>query len=287
MKLKLICIVLMFLIICIYLIAVIINNKDIYPHHYKNKCQECFSHKIIHQTWKHHNLNDKQKKLVNTWKKQYPDWEYKYWTDDMLDDYVKKEFGPVYQMWSRLTPFIKKIDCIRYMWLYTYGGIYSDFDLKSLKSFEKLLKYPDAAYIPVDNFKINWKKNKDKASPALIASSSKHPFWLLCVRYICQYHHLPVKNATGPIALANVVLLCYNYKKTLPFDLIFLKENKFGLGWLKKIFRKYTYHINTNDWDDNTTEQKPNYNQEAINWLNNKIKKECGDDFYHYFINNI
>lgn len=267
--------------------VVIINNKDIYPYYYKNKCHKCFSNKIIHQTWKHNNLNDKQIQLTNTWKQQYPDWEYKYWTDDMLDDYVKIEFGPVYRMWSTLTPFIKKIDCIRYMWLYTYGGIYADFDIKSLQSFEKLLDFPDAAYIPVDNFKINWKKDKDMASPALMASSSKHPFWLLMIRYICQYHYLLVKNATGPIAISNVILICYNYKKKLPFDLIFLKENKFGLGWLKSIFKKYTYHINTNDWDDNITTQTPNYNHEAIDWLNNKIENECGYDFYNFFIDNI
>ena len=272
--------------IIIIIIFITIINKDIYEYNYTIKYKNGFKDKIIHQTWKHNNLDTKQKKFINSWKNNFPNWEYKYWTDDLLDEYVIKEFNEVYNMWVNLNPFIKKIDCIRYMWLYTYGGIYSDLDIKCLKNFEHLLQYPNAAYIPVNDFRMNWKKNTDNASPALIISCSNHPFWLLCIRYICSYHHMKVKIATGPIALTNVILICYNYKKKLPFDLIFLKENKFGIGW-KKFLKKYTYHINTNSWDDQTTKQKFKYDKNAITWLDNKIKKKCGKDFYNYYLSNL
>ena len=48
--------------------------------------------KIIHQTWKTKEIPKELIFCVESWKRLNPTWEYRLWTDEEMDSFVKKEF---------------------------------------------------------------------------------------------------------------------------------------------------------------------------------------------------
>lgn len=52
----------------------------------------------------------------------HPDWEAYMWTDKTADALVAHDFPELYDMWSNYRYPIQKIDALRYMVLYKYGG---------------------------------------------------------------------------------------------------------------------------------------------------------------------
>jgi mannosyltransferase OCH1-like enzyme len=200
--------------------------------------------KIIHQTWKTKELNEEQKSWQKTVLEHYPDYQYILWSDEDMDDFVKKNFADYYETWNSLTPFIKKVDTIRYMWMYLIGGIYFDLDIIVYKNMENLLlDKPGSAFIPVMHSIPNWKYDTDAASPAILASYPKNPIWLYMLEQIKRDKDRDVLSSTGPIALANLL-------RSLPVknnNLVFLSEPRCGISGLK-FLAKYSKHINTGTW---------------------------------------
>ena len=89
---------------------------------------------LIHQTWKntavstYGNIN-LGTKSQNSWRKEYPDFEYILWTDEKFEKYLESLNNHEWsQTYYSLDQKIKKIDFLRYIVLYTQGGVYSDLD---------------------------------------------------------------------------------------------------------------------------------------------------------------
>lgn len=237
--------------------------------------------KIIHQTWKTHDLSEKQVKLTNTWKKNFPDWKYKLYDDNDIDVYVKEKFPELYDMWNSLSPFIKKVDSIRYMWMYDMGGIYSDIDIECYSNFENIIKN-SSAYLMVTNFNLNWRHNTDRASPSLTISNKGNPVWLFMLRYICKVGYKDVHISTGPSSLSNCIT--YINKLDLNYDITYLKENKFGIGFDFGVFNKYTKHYNHTVWKRGQQDKESLNTDRAIKWLDEEIKNKCGQETLDKFL---
>ena len=209
-----------------------------------------FTSKIIHQTWKNDQLKPEQILVISIWKIQYPDWNYVLWTDDMINNFVHSKYSWFLPIWNKLTPFIKKVDCVRYMWMYEYGGMYADLDLVCKRSIEELIHW-NCAYIPVENTDINWRFDSDKASPAFLISNPGNKVWLYMLLYITNNYHKDVRRATGPTALANIIK--HIYDQNIILDIAFLSEESVGIGstWFGKYEGKYSHHLETGNWEDN------------------------------------
>lgn len=240
--------------------------------------------KIIHQTWKTHELTNKQLKLTNTWKTNFPDWKYKLWDDNEIDLYVKENFSELYDMWNSLDPFIKKIDSIRYMWMYHMGGIYCDFDMICYSNFENIIQ-KSSAYLLVTDFNLNWNKDKDKASPSLIISNKGNPVWLFMLRYICKVGYKDVQRSTGPKSLTNCIR--YINKLNLDCNITYLREHKFGIGLDYGTFNKYTKHYNHTVWKHGDQDKETFKPEKAIKWLDEEIKNKCGEVKLNNFLSSI
>jgi len=137
---------------------------------------ECSIPKIIHQTaprdeskwkgiWKH---------CQESWRRNFPDWEYRMWTDEDLDELIRTKYEWFYDTYSNYPKNINRFDAARYFILYEYGGIYADMDYQCLKNFEHLIPKckASAAESPFDN-----ETYHEKYQNALMASPPKHPFW--------------------------------------------------------------------------------------------------------------
>lgn len=73
-----------------------------------------------------------------SWKKHFPETEYTHilWNDDDLDKFVETEFKGLYSEFYNSAPFhLIKLDFVRLLLLYRYGGIYVDMDMFCYKNF--------------------------------------------------------------------------------------------------------------------------------------------------------
>lgn len=98
--------------------------------------------KIIHQIWS--NKSCEYPKIMESftmsWKSDYPDWHYIMWNDEMIIDFVDKEYPELSDMFRRFPFDVQRWDAVRYLILYKMGGLYVDTDYESLKSLVPLLE---------------------------------------------------------------------------------------------------------------------------------------------------
>jgi len=128
--------------------------------------------KIIHQTYKNHNLPETYKMCQREIKKLHPDFEYRFYTDEEMDWLMKTEFPEYYDKFNELPRMIMKIDMFRYFLMYKYGGLYTDMDYLMLNPFDMLNEY---VVIPCN-------REDENGNPAclgncIFASQPNHPFW--------------------------------------------------------------------------------------------------------------
>ena len=132
--------------------------------------------KIIHQTApadksKWHPLWEPCQK---TWMEKFPEWEYKFWSDEDLDALISTKYPWFLETYNGYNKKIKKIDAARYFILYEHGGLYADMDFECINNFEHLLPQ-DKVSIAESPYKNDGRGETHQN--ALMASPPKHPFW--------------------------------------------------------------------------------------------------------------
>ena len=99
--------------------------------------------KIIHQLWKDNNIPEHLLMMQKSVKNNHQDYKYMFWTDSTLDDFIKKYYPGIWDFYdSGLEYIIQKIDFIRLLLIYHYGGVYLDLDSLAVKNTDSILKYP-------------------------------------------------------------------------------------------------------------------------------------------------
>ncbi|KAK4155746.1 glycosyltransferase [Chaetomidium leptoderma] len=71
----------------------------------------------------------------------HPGWESFLWTDEAADTLVADHFPEQREMWKAYRYPIQKIDALRYMVLYRYGGVVLDMDLQCKRAFGPLRRF--------------------------------------------------------------------------------------------------------------------------------------------------
>uniref|UniRef100_A0A6C0DR43 Glycosyltransferase n=1 Tax=viral metagenome TaxID=1070528 RepID=A0A6C0DR43_9ZZZZ len=101
----------------------------------------------IWKTWTNKNPS-MFKKYSDSLKKMNPTYEYLFFKDLEIDDFLKKEYPDYYDTYNRLPLNIQKVDFFRYIAIYHFGGFYFDLDIMALQPLDDLLKY-DSVF-PID-----------------------------------------------------------------------------------------------------------------------------------------
>ena len=163
--------------------------------------------KIIHQTYKNHNLPGTYKMCQTEIKRLHPDFEYRFYTDEDMDRLMKTEFPEYYDKFNELPRMIMKIDMFRYFLMYKYGGLYTDMDYLMFNNFDML---NEKVVIPtnrdLDNNRLTSLGN------CIFASVPNHPFWksLIDTLFTIDRKNLPfsgfdnVIKSTGPMFVFNM-----------------------------------------------------------------------------------
>ncbi len=129
--------------------------------------------KIIHQLWKDESIPPVWADNVESVKRYHPGWEYRLWTDGMMDDYVREKHPDLYPVYSAFTRHIMRVDVFRYVLMYDFGGLYCDLDFEFLRPFD----YGDAEVV------LSLERDEAFGDPYsgianfIMVSVPGHPYW--------------------------------------------------------------------------------------------------------------
>lgn len=71
----------------------------------------------------------------------HPDWETRLWTDEDAVPFIEEKFPELKEMWDTYPYPIERIDALRYMILYEYGGAILDLDMRCRRSLGPLRRF--------------------------------------------------------------------------------------------------------------------------------------------------
>ena len=134
------------------------------------------------------------------------DYKIKIWSGYKCDQFIKKYFPNKYKLYWDFKYPIQRCDYIRFIILYVYGGIYSDMDRYSVKSYNNILDKYNNSDVILGKIGYNIINND------IIFSKPLDDFILKCINnitiYNFNYFFIDVCATTGPIFLMK---LYYTY----------------------------------------------------------------------------
>tara|TARA_B110000003_G_scaffold237720_1_gene242975 strand:- start:197 stop:868 length:672 start_codon:yes stop_codon:yes gene_type:complete len=217
--------------------------------------------KIIHQTYKNHNLPETYKMCQTEIKRLHPDFEYRFYTDEDMERLMKTEFPEYYDKFNELPRMIMKIDMFRYFLMYKYGGLYTDMDYLMLNPFDLL---NEKVVIPCN--REDEKGNHICLGNCIFASQPNHPYWKSLMDTLftidrTKLHYNTDKNIDGNVLGTGPMFVFAMWKKYSKKndDICVSKRNLFHpptknnnqyIEGLKKD-RCYGMHICTGLWRNN------------------------------------
>jgi mannosyltransferase OCH1-like enzyme len=196
--------------------------------------------KIIHQTAP----SDESKwpsiwkECQQSWKDLHPDFEYRFWSDEDIDSFMKENYPDFYEnVFTKYDVHIKRVDAVRYFILKDFGGIYADMDYMCQKRFFEEL--------PVDKVSISeppWTKGSGTTyENALMVSPKDHPFWDHVIEKMKEKKNEPlVFDSTGP----HLIMSCVNDMNDSVFTLV---SSEYDPGTITESTK--TIHKRTGVWN--------------------------------------
>jgi mannosyltransferase OCH1-like enzyme len=178
--------------------------------------------RIIHQTWKTKQVPTEWKHYQQKVIALHPDWEYRLWTDEDNDAFVKKEFPDFYPVYNSFPKNIMRADAIRYLIMYRIGGLYLDLDYEVLSPFDP----KDAKLIlPKSRSKL-FGDHRDGIGNCIFASEPGQRFWKDVIDDLKSSagsydSNVDVLEATGPRFLTRIFYRGNYSEAEVPERLVF------------------------------------------------------------------
>lgn len=203
------------------------------------------------------NLNDcppNLKKNLNNWKNLNPSFNFKYYNDEELDNWMKKHVKDItYRLFLSLNAGAGKADLFRICHLYYNGGIWVDADLPA---FDILKQKEDFITCLKENNGVIIRNRKcDNPRYTLLASySPKNEFFGQLIQLINKHIQfvqtrkklITTIHVTGPFVLHKLIKYKYNFKNINELEL-----NK-----------KYNFDNSTFIYIDDIVPEKKTYEEE-------------------------
>lgn len=163
--------------------------------------------RIIHQSWKVEQVPDRWLAFQVSWRKNHPDYEYRFWTDEANRAFVARAFPDLLTVYDGYRHPINRADLARYLVVCHYGGVYADLDCESLRPLDGLLTGHDLvfAFEPQAHAAkpaVTSRAFRRIVGNALFASVPRHPFWEhLFPMLMAARDESNVLEASGPFVL--------------------------------------------------------------------------------------
>jgi mannosyltransferase OCH1-like enzyme len=179
--------------------------------------------RILHLTWKDKNLSEKHLLIFKRWIKTNPNLKIKFYTDEENEIFIKSKFPEFQPILDKFERVVMKMDLIRLLYLWEYGGVYSDMDVLPLKNIEPLLDLNEVVLCMEDS-RNSKNFNEDYIiSNAVIIAKPKSDFIKKLIESIVENSKSEKVNSnspndilylTGPL-LYNNVYKSYNDKSSI------------------------------------------------------------------------
>ncbi len=186
--------------------------------------------KTIYQTYKTHKLPVLTRWHILRMKKRNPSYDYRFYDDSMVDQFIKDEFEPeTFDLFKRINIGASKADFFRYAILYKKGGIYLDIDSLFLTKLDEIVLPDDRAIISSGTHKQNY------IQWALFLEAG-HPFLKKTIDIMLDNlrgnkYPYDVHRMTGPTVYTEAIRECIKESSTLAFremDVDYDKKLKFS-----------------------------------------------------------
>ena len=102
--------------------------------------------KIIWQTMKSNQVPAIMKKYADTWIENNPEYEYRFFDDDDMIDFISSDFPAYLEAFKKIKYGASKADLWRYLIMYKYGGVYVDMDCQCINPLRQWID-PGARYV--------------------------------------------------------------------------------------------------------------------------------------------
>ena len=129
--------------------------------------------RIVHQLWKTESLPTRWQAAVQSVKRYHKGWEYRLWTDEKLDDYVRTHHPRFYPAFAGLPHHIMRVDAFRYVLMHDFGGMYCDLDYEFVRPFD----YGSADLILSLEYDEAYGDDVNQVANYVFASVPGHAFW--------------------------------------------------------------------------------------------------------------
>lgn len=165
--------------------------------------------RIIHQTWKTSDIPEEWEAYQQTWKTHHSRWAYRLWTDEDYLPFVREHFPEFLQTFVDYSYQIQRVDAIRYLILFKYGGVYADMDMECLRPVDELLANRAFVIAREPSVHAEWRGVETLLCNAFMASIPKHPFLAAIIDELKNTNpkitfHAEVLQTTGPEMVARV-----------------------------------------------------------------------------------
>ena len=181
---------------------------------------------LLHQSWGSCSVPFKQRAWQRECDKVLPrNWSMWLWTDEDNRELIARDFPSFLPLYDGYDVKIKRIDAVRYFYLYKYGGVYMDLDVMCLHPLEPVLRPGHATFGTALRFfphknqtteeceaGLCFLKDTEQVHPAFMAAPPRHPFLAFLIHRLhltanVSFHHKrghPLA-ATGPVFLGNAI----------------------------------------------------------------------------------
>jgi mannosyltransferase OCH1-like enzyme len=129
--------------------------------------------RIVHQLWKDKNVPARWHEAVSSVQRYHKGWEYRLWTDALIDEYVRAKHPRFYPVFAGMNRHIMRIDVFRYVLMHDIGGLYCDLDYEFLRPYD----YGDASVVFSLEYDVAFGDPVDQVANYVFASAPGHPFW--------------------------------------------------------------------------------------------------------------
>ena len=223
---------------------------------------------IIHQIW---SVADKPlpshlKFFAETWKRHHSTWEYMFWDDRKMNDFVLKHYPQYWKIYGSFRYNIQRWHAVRYLILHSIGGMYVDFDSECFRSFDELLNGKECCFSLEPEEYQRRHSTEVYFNNALMASVPEHPFMKEVIEKTFSYHP-DMENSSDVLETTSSLMLVDVYLKSKNKEQVYLIPPEYtspltqneSIAWMKgeepdevlgKFKEAYSLHYFFNSWLD-------------------------------------
>ena len=222
--------------------------------------------KIVHQTYRDvESIPQKLRKSMESWKKMNRGWEFRFYSDQDVIEFVQKEFPQYLDAFNSLSKIVERTDFFRYMVLLKHGGVYADLDTECTRSLDSIIQPEDDVIVGLESmspsseyaFKHHFVRSIQMLQWVII-SKPDHPI----LRSVCDHiarnadtvfsnnTNIDTLMRTGPGPWTDAVLQFIDERKEKNYNGTLGMDNLEYMQHRVRILPRVVFGLNENHRDD-------------------------------------